>query len=175
MISVRSILTLLLLLPSAALAQSSAPLVSVAPINTVVVAPGGKASLDIQLRVNKGFHINSNKPADEFMLPTVVHLNPPQGIMIVNIDYPDGQLLALPFLSEKLSVYSGDILVKAQVRVPSSTPVGTQRVHGEVKYQACDNRQCYPPKTAPLEFDVKVEKHKVKKSTYNPQSPHISG
>ena len=58
---------------------------------------GGKAPLDIALQVNKGFHVNSNKPNDELLLPTVVHLNPPQGIMIVNIQYPEGEQLALAF------------------------------------------------------------------------------
>ena len=107
------------------------------------------------MRVNRGFHVNSNKPNDELLLPTVVHLNPPQGIIIVNIQYPEGEQLALPFMgNDKLSVYSGSFAVTAEVRVPKSAALGTLRVHGEVKYQACDNRQCFPPKTTPLEFDV---------------------
>jgi hypothetical protein len=76
--------------------------------------------------------------------------------------------------SEKLSVYSGNFTVTAEVRIPKSAPFGTLRVYGEVKYQACDNRQCFPPKTAPLEFDVKVVKPTVKKkAAYNPASPNI--
>ncbi len=79
---------LLLFCAAAALAQGSSPLVSVAPIGTVVVTRGGKAPLDIALRVNRGFHVNSNKPNDELLLPTVVHLDPPEGIMIMNIALP---------------------------------------------------------------------------------------
>lgn len=158
-----------------ALAQSSSPTVTVAPIGTVVVARGSKAPLEIALHVNKGFHVNSNKPNDELLLPTVVHLNPPQGIMIVNVLYPEGEQLALPFMgNDKLSVYSGNFAVTADVRIPKSAALGTLRVHGDVKYQACDNRQCFPPKTTPLEFDVKVVKPAVKKkSTYTAASPHI--
>ncbi len=136
--------------------QGSSPSVTVAPIGTIVVARGGKAPLEIALQVNRGFHVNSNKPNDELLLPTVVHLNPPQGIMIMNIQYPEGEQLALPFMgNDKLSVYSGNFAVTAEVRIPKSAALGTLRVHGEVKYQACDNRQCFPPKTTPLEFDVK--------------------
>ena len=165
---------LALLLPAAALAQGSSPLVTVAPIDTIVVARGGTAPLNIALRVNPGFHVNSNKPNDELLLPTVVHLNPPQGIMIVNIHYPDGEQLALPFMDkDTLSVYSGSFNVTADLRIQKSAGLGTLRVHGEVKYQACNNRQCYPPKTTPLEFDVKVVRPKVKKSSYTPASPHI--
>jgi hypothetical protein len=169
-----------ILLPVAALGQNSSPQasspqVTVAPIGTITVVRGGKAALDIEMRVNRGFHVNSNKPNDELLLPTVVHLNPPQGIMIINIQYPEGEPLALPFMSnDKLSVYSGNFAVTADVRVPKSEALGTLRVHGEVRYQACDNRQCFPPRTAPLEFDVHIVNSKAKKkSTYTPESPHI--
>jgi DsbC/DsbD-like thiol-disulfide interchange protein len=164
-----------LFLPSIVFAQGSSPAITVAPIATVVVARGGKAPLNIELQVNKGFHVNSNKPNDELLMPTVVHLNPPEGIMIMNIQYPEAEQLALPFMgNEKLSVYSGHFAVTAEVRVPRTAALGTLRVHGDVKFQACDNRQCFPPKTTPLEFDVKVVRPVVKKkAAYNPASPHI--
>jgi hypothetical protein len=164
-----------LFIPSLVLAQGSSPAIAVAPIATVVVARGGKAPLNIELQVNKGFHVNSNKPNDELLMPTVVHLNPPEGIMIMNIQYPEAEQLALPFMgNDKLSVYSGHFAVTAEVRVPKTAALGTLRVHGDVKFQACDNRQCFPPKTTPLEFDVKVVRPVVKKkAAYNPASPHI--
>jgi hypothetical protein len=152
-----------LLLPATTLGQSpqaSSPSVKIAPISTIVVARGGRARLNIEMQVNRGFHVNSNKPNDELLLPTVAHLYPPQGIMIVNIQYPEGEQLSLPFVKEKLSVYSGDFSVTADVRVLRSTALGTQRVHGELKFQACNNRQCYPPKSTPLEFDVRVVNHR---------------
>ncbi|HVJ04528.1 MAG TPA: protein-disulfide reductase DsbD domain-containing protein [Candidatus Saccharimonadales bacterium] len=165
----------LLFCAATALAQGSSPAITVLPIQTPVVARGHKAPLHISLQVNKGFHVNSNKPNDELLMPTVVHLSPPEGIMIMNIQYPDGEQLALPFMgNDKLSVYSGNFAVNAEVRVPAKAALGTFRAHGEVKYQACDNRQCFPPKSVPLEFDVKVVKAAAKrKSTYTASSPHI--
>jgi len=166
--------SLLLMFACAALAQGTAPSVRVAPIQTIVVTRGSKAQLHIEMQVNKGFHINSNKPNNELLIPTVVRLSPPQGIMILNIQYPAGEQLSLPVMGEeKLSVYSGNFAVNAEVRIPKSAAFGTLRVHGEVKYQACNDRQCFPTKTTPLEFDVDVVKPKVKKSTYNPASPDI--
>ncbi len=170
-----SISLVLVFCAATALAQGSSPAITVLPVETPVVARGHKVPLRISLQVNRGFHVNSNKPNDELLMPTVVHLNPPEGIMIMNIQYPEGEQLALPFMgNDKLSVYSGNFAVNAEVRVPSNTALGTYRAHGEVKYQACDNRQCFPPKSVPLEFDVKVVKAAAKKkSTYTPASPHI--
>jgi hypothetical protein len=166
---------LLMACASSALAQGSTPLVTVAPIAELAVARGGKHALDIALRVNRGFHVNSNHPNDELLLPTVVHLDPPEGIMVARVVYPEAQELALPFAgNDKLSVYSGDFEVTAEVRVAKSAPLGTQRVHGQVRYQACDNRRCFPPKTTQLEFDVKViAPPRLKRHTYTPASPHI--
>jgi len=157
-----------------ALAQGSSPAVTVSPIPTLVISRGGHVPLKIDLLVNRGFHVNSNKPHDELLMPTVVHLNPPDGVLIMNIQYPAGEELALPFMGkEQLSVYSGPFTVNGEVRIAKTAALGTFRVHGNVKYQACDNRQCFPPKTTPLEFDVKVVKLTVKKKAYTPQSPHI--
>ena len=58
--------------------------------------------------------------------------------------------------NQKLSVYSGDFSVKAVVVAPPSANTGSYTVHADLKYQACDNNACYPPKTVPLAFDVKV-------------------
>ena len=135
-------------------------MVSVAPIADIVVARGGKAPVEIELRVNRGFHVNSHQPNDELLLPTVVHLDPPEGITIMNIAYPEAQEIALPFAAQKLSVYSGSFAVGAEVRAHRSAGLGTYRVHGKVSYQACDKRQCFPPKTTPLQFDVIVVRKK---------------
>ena len=139
---------------------SSGPVVTSASIAEIVVPRGGKAPVEIALRVNRGFHINSHQPNDELLLPTVVHLDPPEGITIMNIAYPEAQEVALPFATQKLSVYSGSFAVTAEVRAHKWVTLGTQRVRGEVRYQACNNRQCFPPKTTPLQFDVTVVRKK---------------
>ncbi len=149
-------LALLLIAPSL-FAQGNAPAISVAPVPTVTVARGSKAKLKLDLVVNRGFHVNSNKPHDELLMPTTLRLNPPDGVVFANILYPEGEELALPFMgNEKLSVYSGAFHITAEVRATAKSALGTQRIHGEVKFQACDNRQCFPPKTAPFDFDIKV-------------------
>jgi len=180
-------LPLVLLASSFALAQGQAqalvppaspqkaPLVSVAPIGTLAVTRGATAPVEIAMQVNRGFHVNSHQPNDELLLPTVVHLDPPEGIVIMNIDYPEAEEISPAFAgNQKLSVYSGSFAVMAEVKATRMASVGTQRVHGEVRYQACDNRQCYPPKTTPLEFDVRVVRAKAKESSpYTAASPHI--
>jgi len=144
-----------------ALAQSGPPTVSFESASPVVVAPGHVGNVTLVFRVGEGFHINSHKPLDELLLPTAVQLSPPTDIMIAKIQYPDGEMLSFPFSPEsKLSVYSGEFKVTAAIRPAAAMPRGTFRVHGDLRFQACNDRQCFPPKKIPIQFDVKVEKAK---------------
>lgn len=157
----RFVLALFLALTASTFAQSGPPTVSFDPPSPVVVTPGHVARVTLVFRVGEGFHINSHQPLDELLLPTVVKLDPPTDVMIAKIEYPSGDLLSFPFSPEsKLSVYSGEFRVTAAVRPALTMPRGTFRVHGDLLYQACNNRQCFPPKKIPVQFDVKVEKAK---------------
>jgi len=166
----------LVLLATAAFAQSAPPKVTVSPIAKVTVPQGGKGRLEMKFRVTPGFHINSNKPTSDLYIPTVVKLDVPTDVSVGKLEYPEGELLSFPFDPDtKMSVYTGDIAVKGLVIAAKSTPRGTYRVHGNLRYQACDNRACYPPVNLPVAFDVTIAKPApTHGSRPNPaQSPHI--
>jgi hypothetical protein len=154
---------------------SSTPKVTAAPIDNVTVRQGASSPITMEFRVAPGYHINSNKPKSELLLPTVVSLNVPTNVSVAKVAYPAGEELTFPFSpDEKLSVYTGDFTVKAMVVTTKVTPRGTYRVHGNLRYQACDNRACYPPTNIPLSFDVTVAKAATTSTRRNPrQSPHI--
>lgn len=167
-----------LLAASAAFAQmpgTVTPKVTAAPIAKVTVTQGGKGKVEMMFRVKPGFHVNSHKPSSELYIPTTVLLDVPTDVSVAALHYPDGEMLSFPFDPDtKLSVYTGDIAVTGTVLAAKSTPKGTYRVHGNLRYQACDNRACYPPSTVPIAFDVTVAKPASSKPHHNtPQSPHI--
>jgi len=170
---IKHILTIVFL-GGVAFGQSTAPKVTAAPVGTVTVRQGSKAKLEMNFRVAPGFHINSNKPTSDLYIPTAVKLDVPTDLSIVKLEYPQGELISFPFDPDtKLSVYTGDIAVKGTVVALKTTGRGTFRVHGNLRYQACDNRACYPPTTVPVTFDVKVEKAASTTVRHNPpQSPH---
>jgi hypothetical protein len=153
-----------------------APSVSFAPVPPVKVLPGKSAKVDLDFRVSPGFHINSSHPHDELLVPTTLKLHPPTNIMVGRIDYPPGMDMTFDFLpGEKLNVYAGDFRISALVIPTGTVTPGMYRVHGFLKYQACDNRQCYPPREAPADFNVQVQKaSRSGTQAQNPaQSPHV--
>jgi hypothetical protein len=157
------VVTLLALLMAAALAQDGltpkAPIVMAVPSDPVTVAPGGSVRVELRFRVSPGYHINSNKPRSEFLIPTRLKLSPPANIAPGAVVYPEGKDLSFTFSpKEKLNVYAGDFIVRAELRAPSSALAGSYKVPGELRYQACNDRACFPPTKLPVEFEVTVRK-----------------
>ena len=158
--------------------KTNPPRVTAAAVAPVTVTAGKESRVEMQFTVGRGYHVNSNKPKSELLIPTKVSLNPPTDILISSITYPEGKDLSFPFApDEKLNVYTGNITVSALVRADKTTPPGRYRVHGQLKYQACDDRACYPPAQVPVAFDVKVLKAAASATGTTkrnpPQSPHV--
>jgi hypothetical protein len=164
-----------LLVNGLAVAQAGkkSPSVSVAPVSPIEVMQGKSGTLEVHFRVAPGFHINSNMPKSEYLIPTALKIDTPTDIMIGKITYPDGKDMSFPFApDEKLNVYSGEFSVGLLVRPLHSVTPGKYAVHGLLKYQACDNAACYPPKTLPVDFNVKVLKAPKTYGRNPAQSPH---
>lgn len=172
---------------AAAQLEPSEHFVSYAPPKKVAVAAGRPAQVEFDFRVGAGLHVNSNTPKSEYLIPTKLRFMPPTDIAVSKLEYPAGEELALAFSpKDKLSVYTGDFKIKAQVSAARSATTGPYTVHGELKYQACNDKACFPPKTLPIAFNIVVEKARPgsggvtqpkapgdSKSKNPPQSPHI--
>jgi hypothetical protein len=127
------------------------------PLQTVTVKPGHSTPVEFTFHVRSGYHINSNRPSTPELIPAALGFSPPPDLVIAKVQYPAGQLTSFPFdPTQKLSVYSGDVIIRAVIILQRNAAPGNYTVHGEFKYQACDNNACYPPKKLPVEFDVKV-------------------
>src|SRR5271170_6598067 len=170
-------LSALLLLSAWACAQDDlGPQVSavkMAPAPLVTAVQGKPATVPLSFRVASGYHINSNQPQSEFLIPTVLKVEATTDIVIGKTTYPDGQDMSFAFApDEKLNVYTGDFKVDVLVRPLRSVQPGKYIVRGTLKYQACDNQACYPPKQLPISFDVKIAKAPPPPTKNPAQSPH---
>jgi cytochrome c biogenesis DsbD-like protein len=144
--------------------------------NNIVVSPGHSAPVQFTFHVQDPYHINSSQPLTEELIPTQLHFSLPPEVAFGKLQYPAGKLMSFPFdPNTKLSVYSGDFVIKGIVMAPGQASSGTYTVHGELKYQACDNNACYPPKKLPFAFNVKVGSggKSVPKARPTRTSPHI--
>ena len=170
-----ALIGLLALLAATGFAQSSrGPSVSMAPVPLVTTPRAAQTKVKIDFRVAPGYHINSNTPKSEFLIPTALKMNPPTDIVLGKTEYPEGKDLSFPFSpDEKLNVYSGDFAITLSVHPLHSVVPGKYVMHGALRYQACDNAQCFPPKSLPVSFEVKVVKEPPGPHKNPAQSPHV--
>jgi hypothetical protein len=151
-----------------------APSVAVAPVPLVTAPRTEQTMVRLNFRVAPGFHINSNTPKSEFLIPTSLKMDVPTDIALGKIEYPPGKNVSFPFSpDEALNVYTGDFMIAVTVHPLHSVVPGKYVMHGVLRYQACDNAQCFPPKTLPVSFDVKVVREKGGPRHNPAQSPHV--
>ena len=117
----------------------------------VTVAAGKAASVALHFRVKDGLHINSHEPKEEFLIPTVLSVPEASGVRLESAEYPAGKEFTLPVEPKtNLIVYTGEFTIQARfVAQP-----GDHMVEAKLRYQACDQNACMPPKTITVPIDV---------------------
>jgi hypothetical protein len=154
--------------------MGKAPSITIAPVPLVTAPRATQTMVNLNFRVPRGYHINSNQPKSEFLIPTALKMDLPTDIILGKIEYPAGDDLSFPFSpDEKLNVYTGDFTIPVAVHPLLSVTPGKYVMHGVLRYQACDNSACYPPKTVRVEFNVKVVKEPPTHHANPAQSPHV--
>lgn len=117
-----------------------------------VTVPAGKPSaVEMHFRIGRGLHINSHTPKDSYLIPTVLSIPAASGVQLENATYPPGVDLTLPLdPNTKLSVYTGEFTIFTRIVAQR----GNHLVEAKLRYQACDNNACMPPKTITVPIDV---------------------
>ena len=117
----------------------------------VSVAAGKPSAVALHFRVAQGLHINSHTPSDDFLIPTTFSIPDGMGVRLDTAAYPAGSIISLAFdPNTKLSVYTGEFAIQTRI---VATP-GNHAVQARLRYQACDQNQCLPPKTITVPITV---------------------
>jgi hypothetical protein len=140
-------------------ARAAASKAHVVLLSDAVEVEGGKPQVvELRFRVEPGFHINSHAPKDELLIPTVLKLDSASGVKVAGEEYQKGSAFRLSVGSaagsgETLDVYRDEFRVSVRVVAPK----GASTLTGLLRYQACDNAACFPPKTLPVSVAVTAE------------------
>jgi len=117
----------------------------------VTVAASKPVSVALHFSIAPGLHINSHTPKDGFLIPTAFTIPADSGVILEEASYPQGADVILPSDPKtKLNVYSGEFVIQARI---VASP-GEHLVEARLRYQACDQNACMPPKTITVPIDV---------------------
>jgi hypothetical protein len=137
---------LIALLSLPLLAQTSGYL-TVGQAPQVVAKRGGSAVARIPVTVQPGYHVNSNTPSEEFLIPLRLTWKSTGALQAGAVTYPKPNLEKYEFSEKPLSVFTGKFELTVPLKAPPDAPVGPGAAVGQLRYQACNDRACFPPKT----------------------------
>jgi hypothetical protein len=153
-----SLTLVLLLLSLSTLAQGSGKVVRVTAGESVYkIKRGAPVQIAVVVDVDNGYHINSNRPAEKYLIPTALKIERVAGLSTTPVNYPKAKLQKFEFSEKPLSVFEGKAVLKLTVRALPSLAAGSHTLTGKLTVQACNNQQCLRPQTIDVSIPLQVE------------------
>lgn len=106
---------------------------------------GSENKFAVKVSIEDGWHINSNKPYEEFLIPTEVKLESAKGFSLSNVVYPAAKDYKFSFSDNPLSVWEGEILIGGLLNVENDIAPGNYELIFTLEYQACNDMSCLAP------------------------------
>jgi len=129
---------------------------SVLPPALTTVAPGETAEIELVLRIRPGYHINSDKPAEDYLIPTRLEWEADE-VEVESISYPEAETVTYSFSEKPLSVFSGEIVIRTEVKAASDLAAAPRELRGKLRYQACNDKACLAPVTVDVAAPLQVK------------------
>ena len=121
------------------------------------VGRGRTVRATVTMDIPGGYHVNSNRPLEKFLIPTTLKVDAPDGIRIGPVSYPRAALRKFKFSKNNVSVYEGRAIMRFTITIPPGTSTGSKEVKLKVRYQSCNDEVCFPPETKELSLWLNVE------------------
>lgn len=130
-----------------------------------IVSPGNRVTLIAELSLPKDLHVYAH--GVQGYKPVALELGAVPQATLHPATYPQPKTLLLPAIGERVPVFEGKFRITQDVTVSfdkdfsqavaagpaSGTPL---TLNGNLQYQACDSKICYPPTSIPVSWQLTV-------------------
>lgn len=137
-------------------AQSQTLVTADAVTSLSVFHPGSTGYIAFRTEIMDGWHINSDRPLDKFLIPTQLELELPEGIELLQILYPEGEMGKLEFSETSMSLYHGKLNFGAIIRTSREIEPGSYEIKGILNYQGCNNLTCLEPASVAVVAEIRI-------------------
>lgn len=152
------IIMFLILLQELALAQFGPE--DLIRINTISsfdkVNAGGQFKIAVKINIKDSWHINSDKPKEDYLIPSQVNIQIQEGFRLEKTNYPPAEEIKLGFSDTPLSAWQGEILIGSLFSVDKNISEGSYKLIINFDYQACNDMTCLPPSSVTDTLIVQV-------------------
>jgi len=139
------------------------------------VVAGEQLRLAVVLTVDRGWHVNTDSPGDQFSVPTTLTWQLPEGWSEPTLSFPPGVELETAFSEAPIEVWEARTVLLATTQVPAAV-LGKVQVRATVTAQACNDTQCLRPLPASATMELTVAPSGSASQMVNQQLfPSVSG
>ncbi|MCB9206648.1 MAG: protein-disulfide reductase DsbD [Ignavibacteriales bacterium] len=111
------------------------------------IQPEGEIKLAFKVSIFDEWHINSNQPKEDYLIPTEIKIISDEQIQQSEIVYPKAHDIKLDFSDIPLSVFEGEVFIGTTIKIPKNSNLGEKKLFVEFTYQGCNNVSCMAPTT----------------------------
>jgi thiol:disulfide interchange protein DsbD len=109
------------------------------------VYSGTEFKIALEVTVSEGWHINSDKPYEDYLIPTKLILQDAPGFTLTKVVYPTAHDYKFAFSETPLSVLEGNSVIGGLIKVDEKINPGNYLLIVELEYQACNDMSCLAP------------------------------
>jgi thiol:disulfide interchange protein DsbD len=91
------------------------------------------------------------------LTPTTIDATP--GVTVGSTTYPRANMTKLAGQKTPTAVFGSDFTILVQLRVSPNAAAGDLNVPAKFRYQACNDKTCYPPATPDTRWTLHVSAH----------------
>ena len=124
------------LLSLTAAAQTSGQVVKVKPgEDSYKIKRGASSQVSVVIDIDDGYHINSNRPSEAFLIGTALKVERMRGLTTSAIIYPKAKVQKFSFSEKPMSVYEGKAVLNS---LPAHCRRLRQQPHAQSKAHRCN-------------------------------------
>ena len=133
-----------------------------ATASTPIAMPGHRILLSLEIDLPARMHVYA--PGVAGYIPVEWNLDPEGGTKAQPVQFPAPEKLYLKPIQETVLVYRRKVRLTREITFgqeaalkPLVSDSGELVLKGSLRYQACDDRECYPPETTPVEWRFRFQ------------------
>jgi hypothetical protein len=144
-------LTLTLAASAVAFTNSKSPVPTVTSSVAAKDLKGDSALVRVRVVIPKGWHIQSNAPLDEFLIPTEIKASG-EGVRFGRASFPKPLMKDFPALGGQVALFEDTVHIALTARAArgkldaKALSAALEKSTLSLRYQACNDSQCLPPK-----------------------------
>lgn len=131
------------------------------PAGTHSLQPGQKVALALSADIDSGWHVYAfPQPPGSPVIPTEVTVPDGQALVLSGeIKPPKAESQMDPTVGKETTLYENSVTFELPLKVARKAS-GKQSLEVDVRYQACNNRMCLPPRTDKVTVPVEISSHR---------------